>query len=50
MIVMKLVMKLVMIVVRMMMTVLTVFACTAHRESEDGGGIAVAVAVVLKLA
>ena len=32
------------------MMILTVFACAAHGESEDRGGIAVAVAVVLKFA
>ena len=43
-------MKIIVILVMMMVMMMTVFAGTAHRKGEYGCGVAIAVAVILKLA
>ena len=44
------IMREVMVMVRMRAIMKTIFTGAAHGESEDGGGVAVAVAVVLEFA
>ena len=48
--VMKIIVILVMMMMIMMVVMMTVFAGTAHRKGEYGCGVAIAVAVILKLA
>ena len=48
--VMKIIVILVMMMMITMVVMMTVFAGTAHRKGEYGCGVAIAVAVILKLA
>ena len=47
---MKIIVILVMMTMMMVVMMMTVFAGTAHRKGEYGCGVAIAVAVILKLA